>query len=247
MTFNIHQNCGGTDKSQIDETLLVRLCSPCQEQCLALLVNTAQVPVGIREFVPKSNVFGKARRGEELPDARVLKSDVDRVIRALGEAERSGDENILAEWMKDMEEAALERKKRSKYITRALAFYQNELDWEKKEIQTKRRREIERRCIVILEFEREDLQFTLDSPKRKEYYKLLEKPELLSDREWEEIRSTLVRLLRANRNRKARLAKKADNQRQLGCSGQFSILETDLVLDGLYQGEGVGLLGWSWE
>ncbi|CAE6481400.1 unnamed protein product [Rhizoctonia solani] len=195
-----------------------------------------QVPVDIHALIHKSNVFGKARMGR-LPEARVLKSDVDNVINALSAAERSSGDHVQTELEKQLAEAQSEK------IIQALELSENELFWEKKEIQTKRRLEIERRCIDDLKWQKEDLQFAWDSPGRKRYYQLLSKPGLLSSPEWKGIYPQLNRLLDANR--KARLATKQIDQSQcessyqgeLRCLRRPLILEIDPVVDGLSRTE----------
>ncbi|CAE6464425.1 unnamed protein product [Rhizoctonia solani] len=232
--------CGKTRKSQMDAILLVRLCDPCQKICLLQLTHP-QVPVNIRALIHKSNVFGKVRMGV-LPAARVLRSDVDNVVNALGAAERSGSDHVQTELEKQLVDAQSEK------IVQALELSENESFWEKKETQMKRRLEIERKCIHDMKWQKEDLQFAWDSPGRKRYYQLLNKPELLSSCEWESIYPQLNRLLDANR--KARLATKQVDRSQcqlsyqgeLGCFRQPLILDIDPVMDGLSQTERIELL-----
>ncbi|KAJ1305165.1 hypothetical protein OPQ81_000196 [Rhizoctonia solani] len=236
-------NCDGDEESKLDVTLLVRLCKTCEDKCLLELVDP-RVPDTIREFLHRSNVFGDRQR-DELPYARVLKSDVDDVTKALAETERSGNDHALTELKKQMEDEALVRREQAKNTTHALELFENDLQWERKENQRKRRLEIERRCIEDLNVQREDLLFAWDSPTRKEYYKLLKKPSLLYNDEWMEICPELKRLLL--KNHKARLAKdKGDHQqRRVNYPGEARcplILHVDPVMDGLYHTEGVELL-----
>ncbi|CAE6454562.1 unnamed protein product [Rhizoctonia solani] len=236
--------CGSAKKSQLDVVLLVRLCDPCQQQCLALLVDTHQVPADIRAFIHKSNVFGKGKRGQ-LPDARVLKSDVYHVVKTLDAKTFEGD-NALEESKKQMAGMVLERKQQSEKITRALELFENETAWERKEAQTKRRQEIQRRCIDEFKTVEEDLQFNWDSPRRKKWYKFIDGHSFLSDREWGEIRPKLKQLL--DENRAARLAKEEESGRRSQSNYQAQLerrrilhLRNDPVMGCLYNAGGTGM------
>ncbi|CAE7182291.1 unnamed protein product [Rhizoctonia solani] len=239
--------CGSTEKLQVDATLLVRLCIRCQEQCLVLLIDIDEVPVDIRDFVPRSNVFGKGKRGQ-LPDARVLKSDVANVLKLLDEAERSGDDSVLSEVRKTMREVVLDRKAQAEAINLILERHESDLRWEGYRVVTERRQEIERKCISDLGCQKEDLQFAWDSSGRNKYQQLMNKSEPLSDREWGEIRPTLKRLLRVNG--KARLAKEQEGrhpgqssyQGELDCPQQPLTLPIDPVIDGFTSINGIEFL-----
>ncbi|CAE6424513.1 unnamed protein product [Rhizoctonia solani] len=147
-----------------------------------------------------------------------------------------------------MGEVVLDRKAQAETINLILERHESDLHWEGCRVVTKRRQEIERRCISDLGYQEEDLQFAWDSSGRHKYQQLINKSEPLSDREWGEIRPALKRLL--NVNRKARLAKEQEGCHQgqpsyqagLGCPQQPLTLPIDPVIDGFTSINGVELL-----
>ncbi|CUA73306.1 hypothetical protein RSOLAG22IIIB_05254 [Rhizoctonia solani] len=235
--------CGSTRKSKMDPILLVRLCDRCQKQCLVRLFSP-QVPADVYRLIHKSNVFGRTTTGE-LPEARVLKSNLVSVLDLVREVRRSGNDRAVIELEKKLVEAVEERRMLSEKIIRAVEQCEDEVFWEKQVIQHKRRLEIQRRCIDELGFQMEDLQFSWNSSAREKYYRLLNKPELLYDREWREIRSHLKRLI--NANRKARLAKEREACEPSQSSYQGGVgplvLDIDPVMDGPSHIERIEILG----
>lgn len=233
--------CGKNKKCQVDAILLVRLCASCQKQCLVRLFDTRQVPDDIRELLHKSNAYGKVtNRGP--PEARVLKSEVASIVKKLGEVELLGGDHAMAELKEQRREAVSERRKQAQQITRALELYENDVNWEQRKIQTKRRQEIERRCIDMLNRSKDDLQFAWSSPKRKEYYQLLNKPVVLCEREWVKIRPKLERILDDNLTARLQLSEEQKDWHRSQCPKQSLIFNIDPVIDGIGPTEGIGLL-----
>lgn len=227
----------------MDEILLVKLCASCQKQCLVRLFDTRQVPDDIRELLHKSNAYGKeTSRGP--PEACVLKSEVESVIKKLRELEVSGGDYAMAEFKAQLKDAVSERRKQAARITHALQRYEGDVDCEKMDIRTKRRQEIERRCINELNRSRDDLLVACqwDSPVREKYFELVNKPVELCEREWVKIRPRLEQMLNDNLTARPQLTEEHEGRQRSQCPKRSFTFNIDPVRDGIGSTEAIQLL-----
>ncbi|ELU40973.1 hypothetical protein AG1IA_04997 [Rhizoctonia solani AG-1 IA] len=238
--------CGQVARCRMDEVLRVRLCVPCRaKSCVALFiirrVSTLIIPgwrfsiVHVAHTVSGLGIVPSKRRwGNECDYA--LKDEAERVQQKYEELSASGDMSLLEEW-------ELETRAEAVAIREFLDIIENDRDHELRDMKRERRRKyatlvmpvnrahmvysIEQR-LLKLGWAKEDMAFSFLSPKRKEWYSLVEQAKPLTDRIWSNLQPKLIPILEYNRE--ARLQKE-QSERQAARRVKLAQLINEIKVD----------------
>ncbi|GAB1527076.1 hypothetical protein RhiTH_010251 [Rhizoctonia solani] len=216
--------CGQVARCRMDEVLRVRLCVPCRAKSLLSLND---LPCELRRFVHHSTriVPSKRRWGNECDYA--LKDEAEQVQQKYEELSASGDMSLLEEWELETRAAIEKRHDEAVAIREFLDIIENDRDHELRDMKRERRRNIEQR-LLKLGWAKEDMAFSFLSPKRKEWYSLVEQAKPLTDRIWSNLQPKLVPILEYNRE--ARLQKE-QSERQAARRVKLAQLINEIKVD----------------
>ncbi|KAB5588619.1 DEAD/DEAH-box helicase [Ceratobasidium theobromae] len=196
--------CGNPVRCRMDEILRVRLCVPCRQLSVVPL---SGLHVEVISLVNASSRIVPSRRrwGWE---PHVLQSEANEVTAQLEMLKQSGDDDeteaAISAWKEERIRILAARREQSQELIRFLDSIENDRELELRQMKNRHRLDVERR-LLELGWEHGDMQFTFLSPLRREWYSLVEKAKVLTDRTWENLRPKLIPLLESNRD--ARLKK----------------------------------------
>ncbi|CAE6485775.1 unnamed protein product [Rhizoctonia solani] len=174
---------------------------------------------------PLGIVPSKRRWGNECDYA--LKDEAEQVQQKYEELSASGDMSLLEEWELETRAAIEKRHDEAVAIREFLDIIENDRDHELRDMKRERRRNIEQR-LLKLGWAKEDMAFSFLSPKRKEWYSLVEQAKPLTDRIWSNLQPKLIPILEYNRE--ARLQKE-QSERQAARRVKLAQLINEIKVD----------------
>ncbi|CAE7103321.1 unnamed protein product [Rhizoctonia solani] len=202
-------SCGKAAKLEMDTVLRVRLCSPCRKTCL-IPWNT--VPAGIMPYIPFS---GKIAPTARRSNAYSLREDVPGLVEEYENKKRLNDTQALRAWAEEKREVISNRLKHAHLLGEFLDTMESARLLEIGTTKAERQQEIQRR-LEDLGWTWQDMDFSEYGCNEREWLQLVSQPRPLTERVWSNIKSKLVSLLEANRERRLQRERiQRDNARRV--------------------------------
>ncbi|CAE6452406.1 unnamed protein product [Rhizoctonia solani] len=210
--------CGQAVRCRMDEILRVRLCVPCREEHLLALDN---LQWELRRLVHHSGKIVPSKRRWGPESEHTLKEEAREVEQKYQELKDANDPSALTEWELQTRSVVEKRLEEATAIRDFLDIIENDREHEIRDMKRERRRNIEDR-LIKLGWTKEDMQFSFMSPKRKEWYSLVEQAKPLTERIWSNIQPKLIPILEYNRE--ARLKKELSDRQSARRMGLVQLL-----------------------